>query len=86
VKKKGTPQILSSAVYFYGQRWQEMWVDNEYCVEETVCFLVGITFQYVTVSNADSTRPTSQQTIVSTGTFMRRLRRCQNGLLSSKRG
>jgi len=69
---KGIPQILSSAVYFYGQQWQKIWVDSEYCVEQTVCFLVGITFRYVTMSNADGTRPTSPQTIVSTGTFMRK--------------
>jgi hypothetical protein len=54
--------------------------------KETVCFLIGIIVQYVTMSSAGDIRPTSLQTIVSTETFMLRWRKYQNGLLSLKRG
>jgi hypothetical protein len=61
--------------------------DHNVCyVKETVCFVVGTTVQYATMSSAGDIRQTSLQTIVSTETFMLRWRRCQNGLLSLKRG
>jgi hypothetical protein len=58
---------------------------NEYYLQETIFFFIGIIVQYVTVSSADSIRLTSLQTIMNTGIFMLRWRRFQNGLLRLKR-